>query len=124
MVTCQTRQLLRSDRKNSVLSSFNFNISNGHPLVPRCRVILEHLPGKRLLLVVRDAKITSDLGERELSTPPTTLILPPATIEARARLKLLGREARGVQDVAPGRRVTTEERRLLDPSRPPATTNA
>ena len=60
-ITCQTRQLLRSNRKNSVVSSRNLNVSNGHPLVPRCRVILEHLPGKRSLLVVRDAKITSAL---------------------------------------------------------------
>ena len=60
-VTCQTRQLLRSDRKNSVAVSSNLNVSNSHPLVPRCRVILEHLPGKRLLLVTRVAKITSDL---------------------------------------------------------------
>ena len=78
-------------------------------------MILEHLPGKRLLLVVRDAKITSDLVEEELK-PPTTLILPPATVEARAAYNPLGREARGVQAVAPGRRVTTEERRLLGPS--------
>ena len=61
VVTCQTRQLLRSNRKNSVAASCNLNISNGHPLVPRCRVILEHLPGKRLLLIVRGAKITSDV---------------------------------------------------------------
>ena len=61
VVTCQTRQLLRSDRKSSVVGSSNLYISNGHPLVPRCRVILEHLPGKRSLLIVRDAKVTSDL---------------------------------------------------------------
>ena len=65
-VTCQTRQLLRSNRKNSVAVSRNLNVSNGHPLVPRCRVILKHLPGKRLLLIIRDAKITSDLKEEEL----------------------------------------------------------
>ena len=63
VVTCQTRQLLRSDRKNSVAVSCSLNVSNGHPLVPRCRVILEHLPGKRSLLVTRDAKITSELVE-------------------------------------------------------------
>ena len=56
LVTCQTRQLLGSDRKNSVAPSSNLNISNDHPLVPRCRVILEHLPGKRSLLVIRNAK--------------------------------------------------------------------
>ena len=58
--------------------------------------------------------------------PPTTLNLPPATMEARAAYNPVGREARGVQAVAPGRRVTTEERRLLDvtPSQPPATTKA
>ena len=72
-------------------------------------------------MVVRDAMITSDLKEEEM--PPTTLNLPTATIEARAELNLLGREARGVQAVAPGRRVTTEER-VLDPSLPPATTKA
>ena len=96
--------------------SCNENISNGHPLVPRCRVILEHLPGKRSLLVVRDAKITSVLVEEE---PLTTLILPPATDEARGTYNPLGREARGVQAVAPGRRVTTEPS-----SAPPATTKA
>ena len=61
VVTCQTRQLLRSNRKNSVAVSCNENISNGYPLVPRCRVILEHLPDKRSLLIVRNAKITSVL---------------------------------------------------------------
>ena len=85
-------------------------------------MILEHLPGKRLLLVVTDAKITSDVREEEWK-PPTTLIFPPATVEARALVNPLGREARGVQAVAPGRRVTTEER-VLDLSLPPATTKA
>ena len=60
VVTCQTRQLLRSNRKNSVAASCNLNVSNGHPLVPRRRGILKHLPGK-ISVVVRDAKITSDL---------------------------------------------------------------
>ena len=72
-------------------------------------MILEHLPGKRSLSVVRVAKITSDLKEEEWR-PATTLNLPPATVEARAAFNPLGREARGVQTVAPGRRVTTEER--------------
>ena len=75
------------------------------------------------MLVVRDAKITSDLKEEDLG-PATTLNLPPATVEARAELNPLGREARGVQAGAPGRRVTTEERRLNPSSRPPATTKA
>ena len=108
-VTCQTRQLLRSNRKNSRAASCNLNVSNSHPLVPRCRVILKHLPDKRLLLVVRDAKITSDLGEKE-GVPPTTLIRPPATLDARAPHIPLGREARRDQAVAPGRRVNTKER--------------
>ena len=77
-------------------------------------MILEHLPAKRSLLVVRDAKITSDLVEVE--KPPRTLIFPPVTMDARAELNPLGREARGVQAVAPGRRVNTEEKRFLDQS--------
>ena len=52
--------------------------------------------------------ITSDLQE-EPSNPPVSLILPP-TIETRAELNDLGKEARGVHDDAPGRRVSTEER--------------
>ena len=55
--------------------------------------------------------ITSDLMESPSSNakPPFTLSLPP-TIEARARFNALGRVAIGVQAVAPGRRVSTEER--------------
>ena len=55
--------------------------------------------------------ITSDLEPPP--TPPFTLSLPP-TIEAWASHNVLGREAIGVQAVAPGRRVSTE-----DPSSPP-----
>ena len=82
-------------------------------------------PARQKIIIgcyVTDAKITSVLREEELS-PATTLILPPATMDARAELNPLGREARGVQAVAPGRRVTTEER-PLGPSLPPATTKA
>ena len=53
--------------------------------------------------------ITSDLVEPCSSKPPVTLILPPTT-EARGAVNGLGREARGVQTVASGRRVSTEER--------------
>ena len=77
--------------------------------------------------------VTSDLEEvwepdpqpsnpQSPAKPPVTLSLPP-TIEARASLNALGREARGVQAVAPGRRVSTEECQL-DPSFPPATTSS
>ena len=65
--------------------------------------------------------ITSDLTE-EPSQPPVTLSLPP-TIEARAPLNDLGKEASGVHDGAPGRRVSTEES-SLNPLAPPATINA
>ena len=64
---------------------------------------------------------TSDLQE-EPSNPPVSLILPPK-IETRAELNGLGKEARKVQDDAPGRRVSTEESRS-DPLLPPATMNA
>ena len=65
---------------------------------------------------------TSDLMEERSSRPPVTLILPP-TIEAPARCNGLGKEASGVHDDAPGRRVSTEESRS-DPSLPAATMNA
>ena len=57
--------------------------------------------------------------------PPLILILPP-TIDARAYSNVRGREARGVQAVAPGRRLTTDEVESppeIDVS-PPATMNA
>ena len=66
--------------------------------------------------------ITSDLMLEPPSLPPLIRILPP-TIDARARYNVRGREARGVQVVAPWRRVTTEEVRP-DGVRPPATMNA
>ena len=110
---------MRSKRKNSVVGSCNENIANGHPLVPRCWVILKHLPGKTRFEMLR-VIVTWEL--REPVQPPLSLILP-LTSEALALLIGLGREARGVQAGAPGRRVTTEERRL-DPSQPPATRNA
>ena len=65
--------------------------------------------------------ITSDL-EEPTTQPPLSLSLPP-TIEARALDNGRGRLAIGVQAVAPGRRVSTEERMLV-PSYPPATTKA
>ena len=60
--------------------------------------------------------VTWELVEsrEEKNEPPLSLILP-LTSEALAVLTGLGNEARGVQAGAPGRRVTTEERRL-DPS--------
>ena len=75
--------------------------------------------------------VTSDLVE-EPSKPAITLSLPPTT-DAWAYIRLRGREARGVQTVAPGFSVRTEERRwdtsrlsiLWTTSRaPPATTSA
>ena len=54
----------------------------------------------------------------EPSQPPVTLIFPPS-IEARAPHNDLGKEARGVQACAPGRRVSTEASLA-----PPATMNA
>ena len=62
--------------------------------------------------------ITSDLGEYPSPKapvsvkPPVTLILPPTT-EARALFNALGRETRGVQTVAPERRIKTEEESVL-----------
>ena len=67
--------------------------------------------------------ITSDLMEFPSSTPPFTLSLPP-TIEAWAKYKGRGREARGFQAVAPGRRVSTDEKKMESSFRPPATTSA
>ena len=100
---------MRSKRKNSVGTSCNENIANSHPLVPRCWVILKHLPDKTCLEMLR-VIVTWELKEEPVQ-PPVSLILP-LTSEALALLKGLGSEARGVQAVAPGRRVTTEERSL------------
>ena len=103
---------MRSKRKNSVVGSCNENIANVHPLVPRCWVILKHLPGKTCLEMLK-VIVTWELSEEPFQ-PPVSLILP-LTSEALASLTGFGNEARGVHVVAPGRRVTTEERRL-DPS--------
>ena len=65
--------------------------------------------------------VTWELWEEPVQ-PPVSLILP-LTSEAFALLNGLGNEARGVQAGAPGGKVSTEERRL-EPSLPPATTNA
>ena len=51
-VTCQTRQLLRSNRKSSVVGSCNENISNDHPPVPWLRMIFKYLPDKRSLVLI------------------------------------------------------------------------
>ena len=83
-------------------------------------MILKHLPGKTCLELLRGI-VTWELVEEPVQ-PPLSLILP-LTSEALAPLTGLGNEARCVQVVAPGRKVTTEER-ALDPTQPPATTNA
>ena len=64
--------------------------------------------------------ITSDVAVQVPGSyvPAVTLILP-STIDAAAPLSSRGRGARGVQVVAPGRRVNTE-----DVKDPPETTNA
>ena len=111
---------MRSKRKNSVVDSCNEDIATLPPLVPRCWVILKHLQGKTCLEMLR-VIVTWETREEPVQ-PPVSLILP-LTSEALALLTGIGNEARGVQAGAPGRRVTTEERRL-DPSKPPATTNA
>ena len=69
--------------------------------------------------------ITSAFEDNTSSKPPLSLSLPP-TIDARRRNSFRGRGARGIHDVAPRRRVSTEERNLewCSPVNPPATTNA
>ena len=90
-----------------MVDSWSEHVSSGNPLVPRCRVILEHLQRERSA-VTRDSKVTSVLWEREAgSKPPTTRIFP-LIIEARASANILGKEAREVHFFAPGSRVTTE----------------
>ena len=79
-------------------------------------------PARQDILEMLRVIVTWELKELEPKYPPLSLTLPRTT-EALALLIGLGREARGVQAGAPGRRVTTEERRL-DPSQPPATRNA
>ena len=68
---------------------------------------------------------TSAFEDNTSSKPPLSLSLPP-TIDARRRNSFRGRGARGIHDVAPRRRVSTEERNLelCSPVNPPATTNA
>ena len=103
---------MRSKRKNSVSASCNENIANSHPLVPRCWVILKHLQGKTCLEMLR-VIVTWEKKEEPVQ-PPVSLIFPLKS-EALAPLIGIGREARGVQAAALGRRVTTEEKRS-DPS--------
>ena len=111
-------------------------MSDSDPLVGRLWLIFQHLARQddqislckpsslTFKKLIYFQILTSDLRGESLtpSQPPVTLILPP-TIEAGAKPSDLGREARGVQACAPGRRVSTEESRL-DPSKPPATMNA
>ena len=82
---------MRSKRKNSVGGSCNENIANGHPLVPRCWVILKHLPGKTCLEMLEEFA-TWETRE-ETVKPPVSLILP-LTSEALAPHTGLGNEAR------------------------------
>ena len=99
-------------------------MSDSGPLVRRLWLIFQHLESKddRFIIInhpfvspsLQANKVTTSDLQEEPSNPPVSLILPP-TIETRAELNGLGKEASGVQACAPGRRVSTEERKL-DPS--------
>ena len=114
-----------------MVSSTNLNISHAHPFVPWFGPIFKHLTRmiiaqaqpfvKGIFVIFINSIVLSDYDHFSIITsefqdgdwmlpskPPTTLSLPP-TIEACTLLIGLGREARGSQAVAPGRRVSTEE---------------
>ena len=111
-------------------------MSDSDPLVGRLWLIFQHLARQddqislckpsslTIKKLIYFQILTSDLRGESLtpSQPPVTLILPP-TIEAGAKPSDLGREARGVQACAPGRRVITDVT-IESSLAPPATTNA
>ena len=114
---------MRSNGDKSVVKNLLLEFPNFQPLVPRMGMILKYLDQKKFTLSLISS-VTSFLGAFPCH-PPVTLSLPPTT-DARAESNDRGREAREVQAVARGERVSTEERKfhVPVPSTPPPTTSA
>ena len=112
-----------------MVESLSLELPNLQPFVPWVRMVLKYLDLNKNKVSTRSiaSQILSFTSFRGVFPchPPVTRSLPPTT-DARAASNDLGREAKGVQAVAPGRRVSTDSRKFQVPvpSTPPPTTSA